>query len=167
MTQAPDLQSQPITLLRGVGPRAAERLANLGIETVQDLLFHLPSRYQDRTRVVPMGSLRPGDEAVVEGSVDLAEIKFGRKRMLLVRISDGTGALTLRFFHFNANQQAGFERGVRLRCYGEVRPGATTLEMVHPEYRRVDANAVEIAEEHLTPIYPTTEGLHQLSLRPL
>lgn len=167
MTQAPDLQSQPITLLRGVGPRAAERLANLSIETVQDLLFHLPSRYQDRTRVVPMGSLRPGDEAVVEGSVDLAEIKFGRKRMLLVRISDGTGALTLRFFHFNANQQAGFTRGVRLRCYGEVRPGATTLEMVHPEYRRVDADAVDTVEEHLTPIYPTTEGLHQLSLRPL
>lgn len=167
VTQAPDLQSQPITLLRGVGPRVAQRLANLGIETVQDLLFHLPSRYQDRTRVVPMGSLRPGDEAVVEGSVDLAEIKFGRRRMLLVRISDGTGALTLRFFHFNANQQAGFARGVRLRCYGEVRPGAVTLEMVHPEYQRIDADAIEVVEEHLTPIYPTTEGLHQLSLRPL
>jgi len=167
VTQSPDLQSQPVTLLRGVGPRAAQRLANLGIETVQDLLFHLPSRYQDRTRVVPMGSLRPGDEAVVEGSVDLAEIKFGRKRMLLVRISDGTGAITLRFFHFNANQQAGFARGVRLRCYGEVRPGTVTLEMVHPEYKRIDEHAIEAVEEHLTPIYPTTEGLHQLSLRPL
>ena len=162
-----DLQSQPVTVLRGVGPRAARRLANLGIETVQDLLFHLPSRYQDRTRIVPMGSLRPGDQAVVEGTVDLAEIKFGRKRMLLVRISDGTGALTLRFFHFNANQQAGFARGVRVRCFGEVRPGTVTLEMIHPEYQRIDSGAPEVAEEHLTPIYPTTEGMHQLSLRAL
>ena len=161
------LQSKPVTVLRGVGPRAAQRLANLGIETVQDLLFHLPTRYQDRTRVVPIGSLRPGDEAVIEGVVDLAEIKFGRRRMLLVRISDGTGALTLRFFHFNANQQAGFARGVRLRCFGEVRPGATTLEMIHPEYRRVDAATEEEVEEHLTPIYPSTEGMHQLSLRAL
>lgn len=171
MIPAADLQSQPVTSLRGVGPRAAQRLANLGIATVQDLLFHLPSRYQDRTRVVPMGSLRPGDEAVVEGTVDLAEIKFGRKRMLLVRISDGTGALTLRFFHFNANQQAGFARGTRLRCYGEVRPGAVTLEMIHPEYRRVEPGAIpgegEPVEEHLTPIYPSTEGMHQLTLRAL
>ncbi|MBI5041991.1 MAG: ATP-dependent DNA helicase RecG [Gammaproteobacteria bacterium] len=167
VAESADLQSQPATQLRGVGPRAAQRLANLGIETVQDLLFHLPMRYQDRTRVVPMGSLRPGDEAVIEGAVDLAEIKFGRKRMLLVRISDGTGALTLRFFHFNANQQAGFARGVRLRCYGEVRPGAVTLEMIHPEYRRVEAGAIEEVEEHLTPIYPSTEGMHQLTLRAL
>jgi len=156
-----------VTVLRGVGPRIAQRLANLGIETVQDLLFHLPMRYQDRTRVVPMGSLRPGDEAVVEGLVDLAEIKFGRKRMLLVRIADGTGSLTLRFFHFNANQQAGFARGVRLRCFGEVRPGAVTLEMIHPEYQRIGGDAAETVEEHLTPIYPSTEGLHQLSLRAL
>lgn len=167
MDKASDLQSQPVTVLRGVGPRAVQRLANLGIETVQDLLFHLPARYQDRTRVVPMGSLRPGDEAVVEGTVDLAEVKFGRRRMLLVRVSDGTGALTLRFFHFNTNQQAGFARGVRVRCYGEVRPGTVTLEMIHPEYRRVDPGTIEAVEEHLTPIYPTTEGLHQLSLRAL
>ncbi|MBI5461695.1 MAG: ATP-dependent DNA helicase RecG, partial [Gammaproteobacteria bacterium] len=167
VTEALDLQSRPATVLRGVGPRAAQRLANLGIATVQDLLFHLPSRYQDRTRVLPIGSLRPGDEAVIEGAVDLAEIKFGRKRMLLVRLSDGTGALTLRFFHFNANQQAGFARGTRLRCYGEVRPGAVTLEMIHPEYRRVEPGVVEAVEEHLTPIYPSTEGMHQLTLRAL
>jgi ATP-dependent DNA helicase RecG len=167
VTASADLQSQPVTSLRGVGPRVAQRLVNLGIETVQDLLFHLPLRYQDRTRVVPIGSLRPGDEAVIEGTVDLAEVKFGRRRMLLVRLSDGTGALMLRFFHFNANQQAGFTRGVRLRCFGEVRPGVVTLEMIHPDYRRMDAAAVEAVEEHLTPIYPSTEGVHQLTLRAL
>ncbi|MFN2308275.1 MAG: ATP-dependent DNA helicase RecG [Gammaproteobacteria bacterium] len=162
-----DLQSQPVSVLRGVGPRAAQRLANLGIETVQDLLFHLPVHYQDRTRVLPIGSLRSGDAAVIEGAVELAEVKTGRRRMLLVRLADGTGALTLRFFHFNAAQQASFARGTRLRCFGEVRPGAATLEMIHPEYRRVDAAGVTAVEEHLTPIYPSTEGLHQLSLRAL
>jgi len=156
-----------VTTLRGVGPRIAERLEHIGIRSVQDLLFHLPLRYQDRTRVVPIGSLRPGDQAVVEGVVDLTEVTFGRRRSLLCRVSDGTGALTLRFFHFSGAQQAALARGLRLRMFGEVRPGKTTLEMVHPEYRRVDAEAVADVEEHLTPIYPTTEGVHQLKLRDL
>jgi ATP-dependent DNA helicase RecG len=159
----PSLDRQPVTALKGVGPALAERLARLGIRTVQDALFHLPLRYQDRTRVVPMGSLRPGDQAVVEGEVLHTEIKFGRRRMLLSRIADGTGSLTLRFFHFNAQQQAALARGVRLRCFGEVRTGAATLEMVHPEYRRVGEGAP--VEEYLTPIYPATEGLHQALLR--
>jgi ATP-dependent DNA helicase RecG len=111
-----------------------------------------------------MGSLRPGDQAVVEGEVLHTEIKFGRRRMLLTRIADGTGSLTLRFFHFNATQQATLARGVRLRCFGEVRAGAATLEMVHPEYRRVGEGGAAV-EEYLTPIYPTTEGLHQAALR--
>ncbi len=157
------LDSLSITAIKGIGPSQAERFARLGLRTVQDLLFHLPMRYQDRTRVVPMGALRPGDQAVVEGEVLHTEIKFGRRRMLLTRIADGTGSLTLRFFHFTAAQQAALARGTRLRCFGEVRTGATTLEMVHPEYRRVDGDAP--VEEHLTPIYPSTEGLQQPSLR--
>ncbi len=161
------LDQLPVTALKGVGPRIAERLARLGIRSVQDLLFHLPARYQDRTRVTPMGALRPGDQAVVEGEVELAEVRFGRRRMLLVRMSDGTGFLTLRFFHFNQKQQAALGRGVRLRCYGEVRTGASTLEMIHPEYQRMGAGEAAPVEESLTPIYPTTEGLHQLSLRGL
>ncbi len=162
-----ELHLQPVTILQGVGSRVADRLAKLNIFTVQDLLFHLPSRYQDRTRVVPIGSLRPGDQAVIEATVDLAEVKFGKRRMLLVRVSDGTGSLTLRFFHFNKLQQQGFERGVRVRCYGEARPGAVTLEMVHPEYQRIgDDDTAEVADS-LTPIYPTTEGVHQLTLRNL
>ncbi len=161
------LDSAPVTSLRGVGARNAERLHKLGIRTVQDLLFHLPLRYQDRTRIVPIGALRPGDEAVVEGVVELAEVVIRRRRMLLCSIADGTGALLLRFFYFNAAQQAALVRGVRLRCFGEVRAGPSSLEMIHPEYRRVEDSEAATADEHLTPIYPTTEGLHQLSLRAL
>ena len=118
---------QDVSLLKGVGPRVAEKLHKLGISTLQDLLFHLPFRYQDRTRVVPVGSLRPGDEAVIEGEVELTEVAFGRRRMLLSRLSDGTGSILLRFFHFSAAQQANLGRGTRLRCYGEVRAGKTML----------------------------------------
>ncbi len=166
-TQYSVLDSAPVTSLRGVGARNAERLHKLGIQTIQDLLFHLPLRYQDRTRIVPIGALRPGDEAVVEGVVELAEVVIRRRRMLLCSIADGTGALLLRFFYFNAAQQLALTRGVRLRCFGEVRAGPSSLEMIHPEYRRVEDNAAAAADEHLTPIYPTTEGLHQLSLRAL
>lgn len=145
----------------------AEKLEHLGITTLQDLLFHLPLRYQDRTRIVPIGSLRPGDEAVIEGEVQLTEIKFGRKRMLLTRINDGTGSLTLRFFHFSNAQKESLSRGTRLRCYGEARKGNLTLEMIHPEFRRLSEESLETVEEYLTPIYPATEGLQQQGLRRL
>lgn len=154
-----------MTTLKGVGPSMAVRLEGFGITTLQDLLFHLPLRYQDRTRLTPIGSLRPGGDALIEGEVQLSEIKFGRKRMLLTRISDGTGSLTLRFFHFNNAQKESLARGVRLRCYGEVRRGAATLEMIHPEFRRVGEG--QEVEEALTPIYPATEGLQQAGLRRL
>jgi ATP-dependent DNA helicase RecG len=162
-----NLDRLPVTVLKGVGARVAGRLERLGLRTVQDVLFHLPLRYEDHTRVVPMGSLRPGDQAVVQGEVELAEVHFGRRRSLLVRIADGTGFLTLRFFHFNAAQQAGFSRGAGIRCYGEVRAGPLTAEMIHPEYRLIDPLQPVPVEEHLTPVYPATEGVHQLTLRAL
>ena len=159
------LDAKPVTAMKGVGPRNAERLEKIGISSVQDVLFHLPSRYQDRTRVLAIGTLRPGDQAVIEAKVELADIKFGRRRSLLVRVADGTGSLTLRFFHFSGAQKASLVRGVKLRCFGEVRSGPSSLEMIHPEYQRIDAEQESEVEESLTPIYPTTEGMHQLSWR--
>jgi ATP-dependent DNA helicase RecG len=144
-----------------------QRLAQLGIYTIADLLFHLPLRYQDRTRVLPMGSLRPGDEVTIRGEVLLTEVKYGRRRMLLCRLSDGTGFITLRFFHFSARQQSGLARGTWLRCFGEVRAGNGGLEMVHPEYGRIEPDGPLPVAEHLTPIYPSTEGLRQPTLRAL
>ena len=145
-----------------------QKLANLGIHCIADLLFHLPLRYQDRTRTAVLGSLRNGDEITVRGEVQLTEIKYGRRRMLLSRISDGTGFLTLRFFHFSAQQQAGLARGAYVECFGEVRAAGGALEMVHPEYRLIESNTEPVKKEaHLTPVYPTTEGLRQLKLRTL
>lgn len=154
-----------VTVLKGIASRVAERLQRLGIETVQDLLFHLPSRYEDRTQVRPLGALQAGSEALVQGTVELTEVRFARRRMLLSRISDGTGFLTLRFFHFSAAQQKNLARGAVVRCYGELRRSGHDLEMVHPEYQIIDADAATTIEQTLTPVYPTTEGLHQLSMR--
>jgi len=168
LSQTPDnLDTLPVTVLKGVGPRVASRLERLQIRTVQDVLFHLPARYEDRTRVTPMGAVQSGQPVVVQGVVELAEVRFGRRRSLLVRISDGSGALTLRFFHFNAAQQAGFKRGTAIRCYGEARGGASTLELIHPEYTLLPVAGTVVMEDHLTPVYPATEGVHQLTLRML
>ena len=157
----------PVTTLKGVGPKLAEKLERIGVHTVPDLLFHLPLRYQDRTRVVPVGSLRQGQEAVVVGTVDYTEVVLRRRRMLLAHLSDGTGAILLRFFHFSRAQQEGLARGTRILCFGEARAGTKGLEMVHPEYRRLLPDEDPEADEALTPIYPTTEGLHQIGLRKL
>jgi len=167
VTAAPPLDARPVTSLRGVGPALAATLERLGLHTVQDVLFHLPLRYEDRTRVVPIGTLRAGDRAVIEGEIQLAEVVFRRRRALLCRIADGSGSLTLRFFHFSAAQQESLARGTRVRCFGEARPGPAGLEIVHPEYRKIIPGATEAAGDSLTPVYPTTEGVQQGRMRAL
>jgi ATP-dependent DNA helicase RecG len=152
--------------LSGVGREIMRRLERLGVETVGDLLCLVPLRYEDRTVVRALGSLRAGEKALVEGEIALSELAYGRRRSLLCRLSDGTGSVTLRFFHFSRQQQEGLKRGAVLRCFGEVRAGPTGLEMVHPEYRAVRQGDDE-TEAALTPIYPTTEGLQQGRLRNL
>ncbi len=142
-------------------------MARLGIHSVQDVLFHLPLRYQDRTRILPIGTLRPGDQAVIRGEVEAADVRFGRRRSLLVRIADNSGAITLRFFHFSAAQKNSLLPGSWLRCFGEVRNGPGGYELVHPEYQQVSEDEAPVVEQSLTPIYPTTEGMHQLSWRDL
>ena len=158
--------SAPVTALKGVGEALAIKLARLGVERVSDLLFHLPLRYQDRTRLTPIGLLRAGHEAVVEGEVTASDIVKGRRRSLLIRLRDGSGILSLRFFHFSPAQQQQMRPGVTVRAFGEARAGATGLEIYHPEYRLSGGSETPV-EEYYTPIYPTTEGLHQTRLRAL
>jgi ATP-dependent DNA helicase RecG len=166
-----------LTAARGAGARNSgarstgaatmrTRLARLGVEQPGDILFVLPSRYQDRTHVEPIGALQEGMHAVIEGEVLLAEIVFRRRRQLLVRVADGSGSLTLRFFYFSNAQREALARGSRVRCHGEVRRGPLGLELVHPEYRHITAAGEELPQT-LTPIYPTTEGLTQGRLRML
>ena len=162
-----DLSLLPCQNLTGVGKKIAERLAHLGIHHVQDLLFHLPLRYQDRTRVYPIRSLSPGEHVVIEGYVDAVTTpKVGRTR-LLCHVRDATGSINLRFFYVNAFQRQQMQVGMHIRCFGEVRFGSHGMEMIHPEYHAVQAEIIEPVDDTLTPIYPTTEGLSQLTFRKL
>ena len=109
-----ELSTVSVTDLKGVGAALAEKLAKVGLETLQDILFHLPLRYQDRTRIVPIGALRPGQDAVVEGTVSSADVVMGKRRSLLVRLNDGSGTLSLRFYHFSNAQKEGLKRGTQV-----------------------------------------------------
>lgn len=160
------LTEQAVATLKGVGPRIAERLERLGVSSIGDLLCLLPIRYEDRTQIPAIGSVAPGQKVLVQGTVELAEVVFRRRRSLLCRISDGTGSVTLRFFHFSRAQQSNLVRGARVSCFGEVRIGPTGLEMVHPEYSFLGGDDTPISDR-LTPVYPTTEGLYQQRLRSL
>ncbi|MFM5707455.1 ATP-dependent DNA helicase RecG [Aeromonas veronii] len=161
------LDKIPLDSLKGVGGKMLEKLERLGLATVQDLLFHLPLRYEDRTQVWPIGDLPPGLHGAVEGEIQDTQLVMGRRRMMVCRISDGTGTLTLRFFNFTAAQKNSLAAGRLIRCFGEVRPGKYGLEMAHPEYKLLGEEQAGQTEEALTPVYPTTEGLRQLTLRNL
>ncbi|MDR2213512.1 MAG: ATP-dependent DNA helicase RecG [Pseudomonadales bacterium] len=164
---APADEQLPLTLLKGVGPQLAAKLAQLGISTILDLLFHLPLRYQDRTRLTPIAALRQGDDVVIEGMVAGCAVVQGRRRSLMVKVQDGSGVTTLRFFHFSAAQERALAVGARIRAYGEVRWGKAGVELYHPEYQLLQGSAPIALEDHLTPVYPATEGLQQTRLRKL
>lgn len=159
--------SDSVTALSGVGPRLQEKLERIGISKVQDVLFHLPYRYINRTHLSPIGTLRPGHDAYIQGEIELTQVRFGRRRTLLCRISDGTGTVVLRFFYFSKSQEKGLQRGLSIRCYGQVRRGRGSLEIIHPEYRVLSNNQSDALDEKLTAVYPSTEGLQQARLRKL
>ncbi|MFW5825232.1 MAG: ATP-dependent DNA helicase RecG [Marinobacter sp.] len=161
------LEDLPVTTLKGVGAALAGTLSKLGIGTVQDLLFHLPHRYEDRTRVITMGNLRLGDTAVVEGTVMRADMVMGRRRSLQVTLKDDTGFLVMRFFHFSTAQKNQLTEGARVRCYGEVRPGRAGFEFYHPEYQVNPPPMPPPGDATLTPVYPLTEGIQQPRVRSL
>jgi ATP-dependent DNA helicase RecG len=164
MTSLDDID---VTVLKGVGKALAETLAKLGIHSLQDLLFHLPHRYEDRTRLIPMGQLRIGDVGVVEGEIMKADLMMGRRRSLQVTLKDSSGFLVMRFFHFNAAQKNQLLEGTRVRCFGEVRPGRAGYEFYHPEYQVNPPPMPAQGDATLTPVYPLTEGIQQPRVRTL
>ena len=161
------LADTPVTTLKGVGAKVAEKLKKLNLVTLQDVIFHLPARYEDRTRIYPIADLHAYLHVSIQGEIMSADIQYGRRRMLLVKVSDGTASITLRFFHFSAAQTKSLAIGTTIRAFGEVRTGKSQLEMMHPEYKIIDENEDAALEDSLTPVYPTTEGVKQLTLRNL
>ena len=159
------LDGVPLTSLSGVGAAIAEKLSRIGINNVQDLLFHLPLRYEDRTRVTPIADIRPESFATIEGYVQHTEVQFGRRPILSVTLSDGTSKIMLKFFNFNAGMKNSLATGVRVKAFGEIKRGRYMAEIHHPEYQIIRNNQPLALAETLTPIYSTTEGLKQASLR--
>ncbi|HMU68034.1 MAG TPA: ATP-dependent DNA helicase RecG, partial [Cellvibrionaceae bacterium] len=152
--------------LKGVGDAMATRLAKLGIYSLQDLWFHLPLRYLDRTQITPMGELSLNSSVVIQGWVHSAQVQQGRRRSLVVVIEDDSGQAVLRFYHFTAQQVQRFSPGTPLRCYGDPRLGVSGLEFYHPELEWLaDAEELPDLAQTLTPIYPLTEGISQNRMR--
>jgi len=163
-----NLAHTPVTSLKGVGPGMAKKLEKINLHTLQDLLFHLPLRYEDRTRITTIRDLLPGTHTNIVGEITDNQIVNGKKRMLVVSLNDGTGTINLRFFHFSASQKNSLSIGSTIRCYGEINRGPRGFEIVHPEYKPLDQDQpLTPVEETLTPVYRTTDGLRQVSLRML
>ncbi|WP_313824743.1 ATP-dependent DNA helicase RecG [Leclercia sp.] len=161
------LDAVPLNSLTGVGAAQSSKLAKIGLHTVQDLLLHLPLRYEDRTQLYQIGELLPGIYATVEGEVLNSNITFGGRRMMTCQISDGSGILTMRFFNFSAAMKNSLAPGRRVLAYGEAKRGKYGAEMIHPEYRVQGDLSTPEMQETLTPVYPTTEGIKQATLRKL
>ncbi len=149
----------------GVGGALAARLAKLDLHRPRDLLLHLPLRYEDETRLMPIAALRPGFPAQIEGEVASCEVVLHPRRQLVARVRDATGMVAARWLHFYPSQQKQLAVGRRVRLFGEVRGGFFGDEMVHPRVRAVAAD--EGLPEALTPVYPTTAGVGQATLRKL
>jgi len=156
---------QPVTTLTGIGSQTAKRLGKLGIRIIRDLVFHLPYRYEDRTRIYPIATLSAGMAALVCGKIEFIDILPRGRKSLTLRISDDTGFINLRFYHFTASQHAVLKPGTLISCFAEVRHGYAGLEMIHPEYTVISNPNCQITETCLTPVYPLTEGLSQTILR--
>ncbi len=159
------MSNEDLTDLKGVGPALKDKLAKLSINKQSDLLFLLPTRYEDRTRLKQIGALIPDEEVLVEGRVLLCSIIYRGRRMMLVQLSDDTGMLTMRFFTFSKYQAQNLGRDTLVRCYGKTRKTASGIEMIHPQYQVIDPENPAPLSKRLTPVYPTTKGLSQTKLR--
>lgn len=157
----------PVNELKGVGPKLAETLSGIGLRKISDLWFHLPLRYEDRSRVTALSALRPGQTALVVVRVERADLRYGKRRSLVVSVTDGSGRVLLRLFHFSRSQMQAFVPGKWMQAFGEVRPGPKGLEMVHPQYRMLGRPEDAELSEVLTPVYPVTQNVNQARMRNL
>lgn len=155
-----------LAAIKGVTKPVLARLGKLGLQTVEDLLLHLPLRYVDETHLTPIRDLRIGEQAQVEGEIIHAETQYRPRKALIGQLQDDDGGLLhLRFLHFYPSQVAMLKPGARIRAFGEARPGFFGMEMVHPQCRAAREDSP--LSDALTPVYPTTAGLSQATLRKL
>jgi ATP-dependent DNA helicase RecG len=161
--ESKDLHS--IQNLKGVGPKGASSLNNLGIFTIPDAAFHLPFRYEDRSFITPITEANYQTPVLIEGEIMKSTVVFRGRRMLFSEIYDGTGKLTMRMFNFAMAQHKALEAGKMIRCYGTITPGPNGKQMIHPQYQVFTKQDTMEVEKNLTPIYPTTSGLQQNKLR--
>ena len=158
--------SDPIISIKGLGKKTSDRLNQLGIHTLEHLVFHLPNRYQDKTSITPLSNASINAEILVELNIDRIEVVPSRNRQLLCYLSDNQNQrLLLRFFHFTQYQKQAFVRGETIQSFGEVKMGRQGLEMHHPEYRIVSQNQTPLLEPTLTPIYPLCSGVSQNKMK--
>ena len=161
----PRLCDLPTSYIKGVGPAIEKKLGSIGIHSIQDLCFHLPIRYEDKTTISKISELQPNQKFQVQGEVTNCHIQFGRRRSLVCTLNDTSGHLTLRFFHFNASQKAALSVVTKVRCYGDIKFGRLGPETYHPEYKIIKSLTYDGLSKTLTPIYPVTEGLQQSRLK--
>ncbi|WP_288403512.1 ATP-dependent DNA helicase RecG [uncultured Acinetobacter sp.] len=150
--------------LQGVGAAAATLLEKLHIFSTDDLLFHLPRDYEDRSTIIPMNQLVVGRSYLLEGEVRSVDFPPGKKKSLAALLQDDFGKVTLRFYHIYKGLTDRIKMGQQLRIFGEVRVGARGLEMYHPEIQVIQQHT-PLPKTQLTAIYPSTEGLTQPKLR--
>ena len=158
--------SDPIISIKGLGKKTSDRLNQLGIHTLEHLVFHLPTRYQDKTSITPLSDAGIHDEILIEATIDRIEVIPSRQRQLLCYLSDNQNhRILLRFFHFNQYQKQALIRGETMQCFGEIKIGRKGLEMHHPEYRIITQNQSQLLEPTLTPIYPLCSGISQNKMK--
>jgi ATP-dependent DNA helicase RecG len=153
------------TSLKGVGSKLVSHLKRLDITTLQDLLFHIPYRYEDRTSIKTISSVRPGDQVQIEGIITSSLVHSRKRKSFDIELKDDTGIVLLRFLNFSDYFVKLFKKGQKVRCYGEIRWGSIGYEMIHPEIKLLNASNIPVIETTLTPVYPATEGLTQYHLR--
>ncbi len=161
--ESKDLHS--IQELKGVGPKSATSLNNLGIFNIPDAAFHLPFRYEDRSFITPISSANYQTPVLIEGEIMKSTVVFRGRRMLFSEIYDGTGKLTMRMFNFAMAQHKALEKGKMIRCFGTITPGPNGKQMIHPQYQIFGKEDSIEVEKNLTPIYPTTSGMQQNKLK--
>ena len=158
--------SDPIISISGLGQKTSDRLNQLGIHTLEHLLFHLPSRYQDKTTITSLSSASVEDEILIEVTIDRIEVIPARQRQLLCYLSDNQNQrVLLRFFHFTQYQKQALIRGETIQCFGEIKIGRQGLEMHHPEYRIISQDQKPLLESTLTPVYPLCAGVSQNKMK--